>query len=245
MSDSNASLPDDEIRRLLTDEPAEVLSEAQRDRLRSRLGLGAASSGDDERAVADIGRGQDISAPSGTGRSVRGRAVAAIAAAAVVVVGIVSLVGTRGDSGDELRVADSEEVATPATDPTTVPGVESRGAPLCREEIASFTDGVVTWAGVENWAFLTDRRRPAPDLLILAAAAVTAIDEISGTQDTADARARLDELLRDADVVDGPDEPFELSRAERDDYRQAVESAAEAIAGTIEREGWGDLPGCT
>lgn len=247
MSDTNGSLPDDEIGRLITDEPAEVLSAEQRQRLRLRLGLETYAAHDDPTDI-DQRRVQDISAPAAIGRPAWARAVALAAAAAVVlvvgVIGIVTLSDDRGVRGDELRVADSSDVAAPVS-PTVDPATAPPEARICREEIESFTSGIATWAGVENWAFLTDRRRPAPDLLTLAAAAVGAVDEISDSPDIDDIGTRLDELLRDADIVAGPDEPFELSRPEREAYREAVERAADVIAETVEREGWGDLSGCS
>ena len=242
--DAGNELDEQALQRLLLTTPEPELTEAQRNRLRSRLGfandIGAfgveevgAARQHSALTVVEVPPSDPESMPSRT-RSPRWRRVIAWAAVATVVVGAGVALATRGAEPDRTLLA-GDGTPTPS---------DAAVISFCQDHAATFADAIVVWDGVENWGFLTDRRLPQPDLLTEARDTVAALVGITASPDAQQVLSTLDVLLDDDGLGPAATPPFGWTSSERADRVDAVTAAAEVTEVTIRERGWSEIEGC-
>lgn len=210
-----------------------TLDPEQRNRIRRDMHAGAAHGTAPtliERHPAE-GAGDDGRVDDGrwVGRPIRrSRLAFAGVAAAVLLVLVVhwSVISPRNDT----------EVA--AVGQPVGPGFEASDERLfCTEDLPRFTRAIEDWAGIENWSYVTDNRRPAPDLVERALDVLAALKVVRPAVEIAPTRAELlllrperAELNPQAGLATG--DP--LTGLDRERHEAAVTDVARLLATTID-----------
>jgi hypothetical protein len=181
------------------------LTEAERGRIRSRLGIGENALLVDVNASVELPLRNEPAAaePRTPRRKVRFLVTAAVAA---VVIGL-AVFAPGGNQSTDSVVVGSEDGDRPSEELT-----EER---FCGGSFLDLTDAFETWGGLGRWARLTDDRNPEPHLPALTATVVGDLERLVGdAPKLSQAQSDLEALL-DSIATDGPTPTAQSDRSKR------------------------------